>query len=168
MSRQHSGNHAGDRFERPACGYAVSSIERSKKGEHMDDKTMVRRVCEEAVLDEAAAREAIVATLSVLTQRIYVDEARHLADQLPVEFKEALADAGSQSPDGERFGAEEFVQRVAESMGTESGNTEKVLTSVLQVVSEAVEPGEWADVLAQLPSNMDSLFRGDKPSNHTG
>ena len=134
----------------------------------MDVKTMTRSVTEAAELDEPRARAAIDSVLGTLAERIGGDEARHLADQLPVELQGPVVEAAARSPEGTRFGLDEFVERVARQLDTERAEGERLAAAVLHTLGEQVDRGEWADVLAQLPTTMDPLFSGDRPSDHNG
>lgn len=134
----------------------------------MDTATIIRNVSREAELDEDAARTAITATLRTLGERINGDEARQLAAQLPIDLTGPLLESAAESPEGERFEIDEFVGRVGERLGADRPDAERAASAVLHVVGEAVEPAAWSDVLAQLPTTMDALFRGDRPSDHNG
>jgi uncharacterized protein (DUF2267 family) len=107
--------------------------------------------------DAAAAEDAVLATLSVLGERLKGGEARDLAAQLPPE----LADAVQTSGPGEPFDVQEFCRRVAEreerevSSAVARGHAQVVLDVVLGAVSD----GERQDVLAQLPAEyVDTLI----------
>lgn len=97
------------------------------------------------------------ATLEVLGSRLYGGQARHLAAQLPEEVGVfLLQDDGSES-----FGLSEYYHRVSLREGTDLPDAIHHARSVLSVVEEAVSPGEWADVRAQLPEEYDSLFEAE-------
>ncbi len=99
--------------------------------------------------DAAAAEDAVLATLSVLGERLKGGEARDLAAQLPGD----LADAVQTSGPGDRFDAQEFCRRVAEREDGEVSTAvaEQHVRVVLDVVLGSVSSGERDDVIAQLP-----------------
>lgn len=100
------------------------------------------------------AIHAIHATLSTLGQRLYGNEARHLAAQLPEEIGSYLTETDRQ----ESFSLRDFYQRVAEREHAEMPDAVYHAHAVLSVVNEAVSPGEIADACAQLPEEFRQLF----------
>lgn len=95
------------------------------------------------------AENALVATLSVLGERLAGGETRDLGAQLPSELADALGSRGS----GERFDLTEFYRRVAER---EERDVNPAIARdharvVLDVVLSAVSAGEREDVVHQLP-----------------
>lgn len=100
-------------------------------------------------VDADAAEDAVLATLSVLGERLKGGESKDLAAQLPPELADALPTDGP----GETFDVGEFVRRVAERELAEVSTAiaHRHARVVLDVVLGAVSEGERADVLAQLP-----------------
>jgi uncharacterized protein (DUF2267 family) len=101
--------------------------------------------------DAAAAEDAVLATLSVLGERLKGGEAKDLAAQLPAD----LADAVQTTGPGERFDVDEFCRRVAEreERDVSSAVARQHVRVVLDVVLGSVSSGERDDVLAQLPDD---------------
>jgi uncharacterized protein (DUF2267 family) len=99
--------------------------------------------------DAAAAEDAVLATLSVLGERLRGGEAKDLAAQLPAE----LADAVQTTGPGDAFDVMEFCRRVAarEEADVSTAIARRHARVVLDVVLGAVSAGERDDVLAQLP-----------------
>lgn len=133
----------------------------------MDAPTMIKRVSEGAGVDRSRSVRAIEGTLRILAERINGDEAEQLAAQLPPELTESLLERSTVDPEAHAFGRDEFVRRFDAAISRED-DAEALLQTTFEVLSEAVDAGEWGDVLAQLPSDMDDLFLGDKPSRHQG
>ncbi|WP_031470853.1 DUF2267 domain-containing protein [Sciscionella sediminilitoris] len=106
---------------------------------------------------QSEAEGLLDAVLGVLGQRITQDEASDLAAQLPVPLRAPLL--GHQA-DPERFGAAEFLRRVAEaqSMGHNEERLRAHVRAVFAVLVEAVSTGELADVLDQLPAEYEDLI----------
>lgn len=100
--------------------------------------------------DATAAEDAVLATLSVLGERLKGGEARDLAAQLPGD----LADAVQTSGPGEPFDLQEFSRRVAEREEREVSSAVALqhASVVLEVVLGSVSSGERDDVIAQLPA----------------
>jgi uncharacterized protein (DUF2267 family) len=94
------------------------------------------------------------ATLRTLADRISGGEAQDLASQLPSRLQADLRPAHEEA---EAFGVDEFVRRVAErgDVGPEEARTGTV--AVLTTVREAVTPGEFDDVVSQLPQEYREL-----------
>ena len=88
--------------------------------------------------DRAAAEDAVLATLSVLGERLKGGEAKDLAAQLPAELAEALPTDGP----GERFDVMEFVRRVAarEARDVSTPIAKQHARVVLAVVLGSISP----------------------------
>ena len=108
--------------------------------------------------DTGEALRAIRATLTTLGERIQAGEASDLASSLPMEIDRYLHDAES----GQRFGYDEFVERVwsREEMSDPNDRADAAYHAqvVLAVVAETVPATEMEQVRGQLPAEFDSLF----------
>lgn len=96
------------------------------------------------------ALELTRATLETLAERLTGGEALDLATQLP----KPLAMVLRPTPDTEaadRFGAAEFVARVALRAGIEETAARHVARAVFITLREAVTGGEFDELIAQLP-----------------
>jgi uncharacterized protein (DUF2267 family) len=91
------------------------------------------------------------ATLRTLAERIDGGEARDLAAQLPEELR-AYAFAPDET--GERFGLDLFVQRVSGRAGVDLTLARAGVRAVFDTLREAVTPGEYDDVISQLPAEL--------------
>ena len=102
------------------------------------------------------AVRAIRATLETLGERLFGNEADHLAAQLPREIAYYLTNARQR----ESFGLDEFFQRVQEREGVSVELPEAIYHArvVLSVLQDAVSPGEIADIRAQLPHEFQPIF----------
>ena len=120
----------------------------------MDYATFTRTTAQRAGVPEEAAERIEHATLRTLADRISGGEAQDLAAQLPGPLKDDLSPPRE---DAEAFGVDEFVRRVAErgDVGPDEARTGAV--AVLTTVREAVTPGEFDDVLSQLPQEYREL-----------
>lgn len=119
--------------------------------QHEELLDRVRSATEVTARDEATA--LVEATLTTLGERIGADEAEQIAAQLPAGFNE-------QVPQGppERFGVDEFYERVRERSGLGDRIGEDEIAAVFGVLSRAVSRGELEDVRGRLPEGYDHLF----------
>ena len=103
---------------------------------------------------QGEAVKATRATLEVLGQRLFGDEANNLAAQLPEEIGYYMRQAKVK----ESFGVDEFFGRVSEREGVDQPDAVFHARAVIAVLQEAVTPGEVNDALAQLPDEYNQLF----------
>lgn len=101
-----------------------------------------------------AAVKAIRATLETLAERLYGDEADHLAAQLPEEIGLYMQRVGR----NETFTLDEFFERVAEREDVDLPEAIFHARAVISVVQDAVSAGELDDVRVQLPDEFAPLF----------
>ncbi|MBD0322480.1 MAG: DUF2267 domain-containing protein [Aldersonia sp.] len=121
----------------------------------MNADQLVSAVRESAQIDTTEhAQQAVQATLTVLGQRLST-EAAHLAAQLPPQFGECL----TQSEQVERFGLDEFYQRVGEQegRGCSAQEARRHARAVTAALKAAVGP-EYLHVLDQLPDDYADLM----------
>ena len=111
---------------------------------------------EPATQTQRAAEQAITATLQTLSERLTGGEATDLAAQLPEELKAPLERSAEEA---ERFSLEEFYERVAEREGVDLETARNHASAVMSVLRLAVTPGQLDDLMAQLPSEFNVLFR---------
>lgn len=102
------------------------------------------------------AERATHATLETLKERIVGNEASQLAAQLPKELGEYLR--GREGEDGQYFRLEEFIQRVSEKEGVEPTAAANHVRAVFSVLQQAVTPGEFADVRANLSDDYEDVL----------
>ena len=102
---------------------------------------------------EQAERTA-VAVLQALADRLTGDEADDLLAQLPEPLKRSVA----VTPQPEQMTANAFVERVADELGLSPEEARERVRGVLDTIREAVTPGEFHDVLVQLPSGCAELL----------
>jgi uncharacterized protein (DUF2267 family) len=120
----------------------------------MDYETFTRTAADRAGLPVDTVERVEHATLRTLADRISGGEAQDLASQLPSRLQADLRPAREEA---EAFGVDEFVRRVAQrgDVGPEEARTGAV--AVLTTVREAVTPGEFDDVVSQLPQEYREL-----------
>jgi uncharacterized protein (DUF2267 family) len=108
-------------------------------------------VAERTGLFEGEAVALTHATLATLSERISGGEARDLAAQLPGPMQDDLVPTNEQA---ESFSFDEFVRRVAERCRRDPVTSRSAVEAVLTTLREAVTPGEFGDVLSQLPKDF--------------
>jgi uncharacterized protein (DUF2267 family) len=114
----------------------------------------IARVAENVGVSNDEAEKLTRAVLATLAERITGGEARDLAAQLPLPLQNPLLPAREEA---EAFSFEEFVRRTAERAGTDPGVAEMAVDAVMATLRDAVTPGEFDDVLAQLPEDFKRL-----------
>jgi uncharacterized protein (DUF2267 family) len=120
----------------------------------MKYEEFIGHVAQNAELSEEDAATLTRATLATLGERITAGEAQDLAAQLPAPLKTALTSAHENA---EAFSLDEFLERIAERAGTDIGVAEVAVDAVFATLRDAVTPGEFDDVLSQLPSDFHRL-----------
>jgi uncharacterized protein (DUF2267 family) len=114
-------------------------------------------------MDEAL--RATRATLTTLAERLQGHEPDNLSAQLPAAIKEFLHEEGAGA--GERFSSDEFFKRVCEKEGVDLPVAVYHARVVMEVLKEAVSPGEIEDLRAQLPPDFQRLFEGSQGRMHS-
>ncbi|HEY4603381.1 MAG TPA: DUF2267 domain-containing protein [Blastococcus sp.] len=120
----------------------------------MDYETFTRTAAERAGLPVDTVERVEHATLRTLADRISGGEAQDLASQLPSRLQADLRPAREEA---EAFGVDEFVRRVAQRSDVDPEEARTGAAAVLTTVREAVTPGEFDDVLSQLPQEYREL-----------
>jgi uncharacterized protein (DUF2267 family) len=121
------------------------------------------KVRERSGLDEDQAERAVRATLNTLAQRLSGGEPKDLASQLPEELKQATI-LTTGAGEGRDMSAEEFVRTVADREGCSPEQAHDHVRAVLATLREAVTPGEWDDIEAQLSADYRELLSGVRAS----
>ena len=120
----------------------------------MKYQEIIARVAERTGLFEGDAAALTHATLATLAERISGDEARALATRLPGPMQDDLLPTEEQA---EIFSFDEFVNRVAERSRRDPIASRSAVDAVLATLREAATPGEFDDVLSQLPRDFHRL-----------
>jgi uncharacterized protein (DUF2267 family) len=126
----------------------------------MKYEEFISRVAQNAELSEEDAARLTRATLATLAERITGGEAQDLAAQLPAPLQTALISAHENA---EAFSFEEFVERTAERAGTDPDVADVAIDAVFATLRDAVTPGEFDDVLSQLPADFHRLGASRPP-----
>jgi uncharacterized protein (DUF2267 family) len=117
----------------------------------------LREVRERAeIADREEAELTAVAVVQALCDRLTGDEAGDLLAQLPEPLKSSIMI----TPGAERMTVNDFVEYVAGELGVEPDEARKRIRAVFSTIRDAVTPGEFHDVLVQLPSGYVELLDG--------
>lgn len=117
----------------------------------MDNNEFIDAVARRAGTSSEQATAIARATLRTLAERIDGGEARDLAAQLPEELR---AYTFTPSETGDRFGLDIFVQRVSGRAEVDGALAKSGIRAVFDTIREAVTPGEYDDVITQLPAEF--------------
>ncbi|MDQ1622048.1 MAG: hypothetical protein QOH19_466 [Actinomycetota bacterium] len=112
-------------------------------------------VAKRANVAPSRAQALTYATLRTLAERISGGEARDLAAQLPAELKPMLSELVEET--AEDFDVDEFVRRVAERASVDGEVAREAARAMMLTLREAVAPGEWDEVTAQLSADYNDL-----------
>lgn len=102
------------------------------------------------------AKRAIQVIFATLAQRIYGNEAEDLASQLPEEMAQYLR--GHEGENGKYLSLKEFYERIAEKEGVDGPTAAIHVRAVFSVLQQAVTPGQFAHIRANLPKEYEELF----------
>ncbi|MFI9638946.1 DUF2267 domain-containing protein [Micromonospora sp. NPDC051925] len=122
----------------------------------MNYDTFVDQVARRIRTDPERAVALVHATLATLAERLTGGEVLDLATQLPVPLRLALRPSPSTEA-ADRFGAAEFVARVAQRADLDESAAREVVRAVFVTVREAVSGGEFDDLVIQLPRDYRDL-----------
>ncbi|WBB53476.1 DUF2267 domain-containing protein [Verrucosispora sp. WMMD573] len=117
----------------------------------MDDEQFIDSVANRTGASAEQATAIARATLTTLAERIDGGEARDLAGHLPEGLR---AYAFGPHEDAERFGLDVFVQRVGGRADVDPDLAAAGIRAVLDTIREAVEAGQYDDVIAFLPAEF--------------
>lgn len=120
----------------------------------MKYESFLASVSRRASASAQKAEAYTLATLRTLAERLTAGEALDLAAQLPKPMQAALRPP---TESAQRFGAEEFVRRVADRSGLGQAQAKDGVRVVFATLREAVSSGEFDDVASQLPRDFDDL-----------
>lgn len=115
----------------------------------------IDRVADHVVIESREqAEKSTQATLETLGERLEREERDNLASQLPHRLKEYLL----ARPDTEHYLLDEFYNRVSARAGVRHVHGVRQAQAVMAVLQQAVAPGEWADMLKELPEDYRVAF----------
>lgn len=120
--------------------------------QYQDFVAQVRKRAKMDTQDEAV--RAIKATFETLAERLFGNEAEHIASQLPQELGDILRQVHKE----EKFSVDEFYDRITEREGVKKPDSVYHTRVVIEVLKEAISPGEYKHILDQLPEEFEPVF----------
>jgi uncharacterized protein (DUF2267 family) len=109
--------------------------------------------------DRRKSYEALRAVSLTLRDRLTVDEAAHLAAQLPMLIRGIYYEGYRPAGKPERLRSRgQFLQKVSEHLGKAELPADEAVRAVLKVLQKHVANGEIEDVKRSLPQEIQSLF----------
>ncbi|GAA0561505.1 DUF2267 domain-containing protein [Actinomadura livida] len=102
--------------------------------------------------------DALRAVLHALRDRLTVDECAHLAAQLPLLVRGVHYEGWDPSRVPVKMSKEEFLQRVRRDFPHEVGDTEQLVSTVLQALRQYVTEGEWEDIKSSISRDLRPLI----------
>lgn len=114
---------------------------------------MVNLVQERADLNsEDTAKKTLVAVAEALSEREMDGAQDNFAAQLPEEIATVVQSRDKSS--GEKYDAEDFMNRVSEQLGTSGEETETRVHAAFSAMVEGVSEGEQVDIVNALPKDL--------------
>ncbi len=131
-----------------------------KKMKYADFVGNVQHRCRLGTQGDAV--KAVRSTLETLGERMFSNEKEHLVSQLPEEIGYYLR----QSEDSEKYDLNEFYDKVSQREGTDLPEAIHHARSVMSVVKDAVTPGQWRNLLYELPEEYAPLLESGANSEN--
>jgi uncharacterized protein (DUF2267 family) len=109
--------------------------------------------------DRRAAYHALRAVLHALRDRLTVDEAAHLGDELPMLVRGIYFEGWHPAGKPEKVRSrDEFLQRINAHLHIASIGAEDAARAVFKVLVHHLAPGEIRHVVSQLPQDIRTLW----------
>jgi len=139
---------------------SVRSVDAVERSVHKTNEWLNELTRELGTHDEEFAWRVLRAYLEVLRDRLTVDEAAHLAAQLPHMLRGVFYDGFDPSRQPEKIrDRDTFLARLADRAQLPgSAEAERAAAAVTRVLRRHVTEGELNDVLSQLPSEIREIL----------
>ncbi|MEH0933150.1 DUF2267 domain-containing protein [Micromonospora sp. CPCC 205558] len=122
----------------------------------MNYDTFIDQVSQRTATSSERAVELTRAVLETFAERLTGGEVLDLAAQMPQPLQLVLKPSPS-TEQADRFGAAEFVARVALRAGVQEPAARDASRAVFTTLREAITGGEFDDVVTQLPRDYRGL-----------
>ena len=98
---------------------------------------------------------ALRAVLHALRDRLTVEEAAHLAAQLPMLVRGIYYEGWKPAKVPVKMSRDEFLDRVRRGFGYDvEGGIERLTSTVLAALKQHVTDGEWDDIRSSMPKDL--------------
>lgn len=105
------------------------------------------------------AYSALRAVLHALRDRMTVDEAAHLAAQLPMLIRGTYFEGWDPSVNPQRYRRkDEFLERIVSEIPVDKNESERLAKAVFACLDHHVAEGEISDLRNQLPEELRTLW----------
>jgi uncharacterized protein (DUF2267 family) len=119
----------------------------------------LKEISEALGSDRHQAYQALRAVLHCLRDRLIIEEAVHLGDQLPMLVRGIYYEAWRPREKPEKIRSrEEFLARIATHLAQAPIEPEDAVRSVFRVLERHVSRGEIRDVIGELPQDIRGLW----------
>jgi uncharacterized protein (DUF2267 family) len=119
----------------------------------------LKEISEALGSDRHRAYQALRAVLHCLRDRLIIEEAAHLGDQLPMLVRGIYFEAWRPAETPEKVRSrEEFLARVATHLAQTPIEPEEAVRAVFRVLEEHISRGEIRDVIDELPQDIRGLW----------
>jgi uncharacterized protein (DUF2267 family) len=108
--------------------------------------------------DQQLAYRALRGWLHTFRDRLTVDVAANFAAQLPELLRGVYYEGWDPSRVPVKMSKEEFLQRVRRDFPHEVGDTEQLVSTVLQALRQYVTEGEWEDIKSSISRDLRPLI----------
>lgn len=121
--------------------------------------TWLKEIGQTLDCDRHRSYQALRSVLHCLRDRLIVDEAAHLGDQLPMLVRGIYYEVWRPSGKPEKIRSrEEFLARISANLATAPIEPEEATRAVFQVLENHIAPGEALDVIDELPKDIRALW----------
>jgi uncharacterized protein (DUF2267 family) len=110
------------------------------------------------ISDEQKAYRALRSVLQTLRDRLILEEAVHLGDQLPMLVRGFYYEAYRPTDKPAKMNKSEFLKLIEKRMEDPDIDPELAAKAVFRLLQEKISKGEIGDIKAELPEDIEEFF----------